>query len=516
MHVDEKEFFREVTLRICGYLEIEEGLRACLEYLARYMPADCIYLQRNEHELSAMRVVARARRDKGERISILAPYTQDARQDMAESMKLFFDGKLPDLFVINKPGEDPVTRCMLEALGEPPSSVMSLPLVIGGQMVGSLALIAEGDDRFTEEHAKLYATLKEPFFAAMSNTLQHQEIVRFKEMLADDNRYLRRELKRIAGDRIVGEDFGLKNVMEMVRQVSTLNSPVLLLGETGVGKDVIANAIHYSSPRGDGPFIKVNCGAIPETLMDSELFGHEKGAFTGALSKKRGRFERANGGTIFLDEIAELPPPAQVRLLRVLQSREIERVGGSETIKVDIRVIAATHRNLENMIRSERFREDLWFRLNVFPIIIPPLRQRKEDIPALVHHFIERKSVELKLPGVPAPAPGIIEYLTAYNWPGNIRELENVIERALILNRTGPLDFKGLLAGQPDQGPTASAAESEVFPKLDEIMSLHINRALQITSGRIHGPGGAAELLGINPSTLRSRMKKLGISRIAG
>ena len=236
-----------------------------------------------------------------------------------------------------------------------------------------------------------------------------------------------------------------------------------------------------------------------------------RGAFTGALSQKRGRFERAHGGTIFLDEIAELPPPAQVRLLRVLQAKEIERVGGSETIDVDIRVIAATHRNLEEMIRSERFREDLWFRLNVFPIIIPPLRQRREDIPALVHHFVEKKSRELKLPGIPKPATGVIDDLTRYNWPGNVRELENVVERALIMDRTGPLDFKDLLTKRSDHGGSAAPAQREHFHKLDEMMSLHIRRALNLTEGKIHGPDGAAELLGINPSTLRSRMKKLGI-----
>ncbi len=512
MQVDEKEFFREITLRICGHLEIEAGLGACLEYLARHMPADSIYLQRNEPELGAMRLVARARPGQGQTMNMLVPYTPEARQAMGELAELFRAGRLPDILVTNKPREEPVARCMLEALGEPPSSVMSLPLLIGGQIVGSLALLAQGEDRFTQEHIRLYTTLREPFFVAMSNILKHQEIVRLKEMLADDNRYLHQELKRLAGDRIIGEDFGLKNVMEMVRSVSELDSPVLLLGETGVGKDVIANAIHYASPRRDEPFIKVNCGAIPETLMDSELFGHEKGAFTGALSQKRGRFERAHGGTIFLDEIAELPQPAQVRLLRVLQSKEIERVGGSKTIAVDHRIVAATHQNLEEMTQSDRFREDLWFRLNVFPIIIPPLRQRKEDIPALVNHLIERKSMDMKLPNMPRLARGAMEQLMAYDWPGNVRELENIVERTLILDRTGPLDFKNVLVQQsPAHDKTPAPSKSEDFLKLDHAMSLHIRRALKMTNGRIHGPDGAAELLGINPSTLRSRIKKLGI-----
>ncbi len=230
--------------------------------------------------------------------------------------------------------------------------------------------------------------------------LRHQEVSRLKDMLADDNRYLFEELRSASGDEIIGSDFGLKAVMEMVQQVAPLDSPVLLLGETGTGKEVIANAIHYSSPRKDGPFIKVNCGAIPETLLDSELFGHEKGAFTGAVSQKRGPIRTGQQGHDLpgRDRRTSLAQ-AQVRLLHVLQTKEIERVGGTSSIPVDIRIISATHRNLEEMIASGRFREDLWFRLNVFPIMIPPLRQRREDIPALVHHFIERKSKELKLTG---------------------------------------------------------------------------------------------------------------------
>ena len=270
-------------------------------------------------------------------------------------------------------------------------------------------------------------------------------------MLTDDNRYLHRELLRISGDEIIGEDFGLKNVMEMVRKVAPLESPVLLLGETGVGKGLIASAVHYLSRRSKGPFIVVNSGAIPETLIDSELFGHEKGVFTGAIEQKRGRFERADHGTIFLDEIGELPPQAQVRMLRVLQEKVIERVGGSRPISVDIRIIAATHRNLEEMIRSNRFRQDLLFRINVFPITVPPLRDRKEDIPSLVHYFIRKKTRELKLNSV-GPAPGAMDRLLAYSSPGNLRELENVIEREMILSREGFLKFDLLSVGRRGRG----------------------------------------------------------------
>jgi len=249
------------------------------------------------------------------------PLPEQAMAAMEQVRGAFRAGGLPPVFVINDPDAEPVTAAMLEILGEPTSSAMSLPLVVEGLPLGALAVLAKGKDRYTDEHASLYALLKEPFFIAVANTVEHQKVVKLKELLADDNRYLNRELCQLSGMEIVGADFGLRPVIEMVRQVAPSDSPVLLLGETGVGKDVIANAIHYSSPRRDGPFIRVNSGAIPDSLIDSELFGHEQGAFTGALQQKRGRFERAQGGTIFLDEIGELPLQAQVRLLRVLQER---------------------------------------------------------------------------------------------------------------------------------------------------------------------------------------------------
>jgi transcriptional regulator with GAF, ATPase, and Fis domain len=298
--------------------------------------------------------------------------------------------------------------------------------------------------------------------------------------------------------------------MHKVQQVAALNSPVLLLGETGVGKDVIANTIHYSSSRSSGPFVSVNCGAIPDSLIDSELFGHEKGAFTGALAQKRGRFERADKGTIFLDEIGELPPQAQVRLLKVLQSKEIERVGGVKIIPLDIRIIAATNRNLEEMIKLHQFREDLWFRLNVFPIWIPPLRERKVDIPSMVQHFVSLKAKELNLATIPTLSPGAIDPLMEYHWPGNVRELENVIERTMILSPTGPLNFEHLNLGQPQKAMELQE-QIEETDNLDDIVSRHIRRVLSRTKGKVNGPDGAAALLGINPSTLRNRMKKLGI-----
>jgi transcriptional regulator with GAF, ATPase, and Fis domain len=345
----------------------------------------------------------------------------------------------------------------------------------------------------------------------MANALRHQEVLRLKEMLAEDNQDLRRQLLNSSGTDVIGADFGLHDVMEMVRQVAPLGTPVLLLGESGVGKEVLANVIHQFSPRKDGPLVKVNSGAIPDTLLDSELFGHEKGAFTGALTQKRGRFERADNGTIFLDEIGELPPQAQVRLLRVLQNREIERVGGTKPIPVDTRVIAATHRDLKEMVTSGEFREDLWFRLNVFPITIPPLRDRSEDIPALVDYFLDKKAQELRITRKITLAPGAMDRLQAYQWPGNVRELQNLIERALIRDTDGCLRFDDLIQPQPSPDDRFQIyAEQQVLP-LDEVNARYIRQVLERTHGKINGSGGAAELLDIHPNTLRKRLAKLGI-----
>ena len=280
------------------------------------------------------------------------------------------------------------------------------------------------------------------------------------------------------------------------------------MGRPGPGKEIVSQTIHSLSGRSEGHFIKVNCGAIPETLIDSELFGHEKGAFTGAILQKRGRFERAHGGTIFLDEISELPPQAQVRLLRVLQEKEFERVGGTTPVKVDLRIISATNRNLDKLVSEGSFREDLYFRLNVFPIVIPPLRDRKNDIPALVQHFIHKKFREMVLPKVPVLGNKAIDTLMDYDWPGNVRELENAVERAIILSNGKPLDFSSIIIPHDrESGPP----NEDNISRLVDVEAGHIRRALEAAQGKVEGKGGAAELLGMNPGTLRHRMRKLGI-----
>lgn len=507
--LDENQFFREATLRLCSSLEIDTALPRCYEYLRGFIPVTQMSLAIIDFDQNVLRFLALVGAELPEGFRPVQALPERGRLERAAFWK---NGERVQ--VLNRPDPNFAPREMLERLGLKQNvSMIVMVLELEGNQIGSLGLVADGLNQYTETHVRLLRLIHQPMAIAMANALKHQEVLRLKQMLADDNRYLLEELRSVSGNEIVGAEFGLNTVMKMVEQVAPIDSPVLLLGETGTGKEVIANAIHSLSPRKDGPFIKVNCGAIPETLLDSELFGHEKGAFTGAVGQKRGRFERADRGTIFLDEIGELPPQAQVRLLHVLQRKEIERVGGSGPIPVDIRVISATHRNLGEMTARGDFREDLWFRLNVFPIVIPPLRQRKGDIPALVHHFLHRKSIELKLTERPVLAAGAIDRLLAYDWPGNVRELENTIERALIQHRTGALNFGSLLPANFSEhgGDARGAGEEESIVSLMEMNARYIRQALEKAGGKINGPGGAAQILNIHPNTLRKRMNKLGI-----
>jgi len=503
MDSETADFFYQATVRICSSLEIEKGLYGFYRFLDRFMPVEAIYLCLFEPDVGALKTLAEARESGGRRIDILIPLSPGSRTILKRE-------DLEKVRVDNSPDGDPILNDWSAFFGLPESSFLRLRLVLEGKRIGSLVMHTPGKDKYSQENARWLSLLNEPLAIAISNALRHSEALKLKDMLADENRSLRRELQGFSGGDIVGKEFGLKSTMDMVRQVAPLESPVLLLGESGTGKELIAQAVHRLSPRRDGPFVVVNCGAIPETLIDSELFGHEKGAFTGAVAQKRGHFERASRGTIFLDEIGELPLQAQVRLLRVLQDMKIERVGGTQSIPVDIRVIAATHRELEKMTRENRFREDLWFRLNVFPIPIPPLRERRGDIPALVHYFVEKKSREVKLPSSPKLAPGAIDQLMSYHWPGNVRELANVIERALILNRKGYLTFDDVVNVSSLETMNSDGRNRD-FSDLNAVMIRHIREALVAAKGKVHGPGGAAELLGINPSTLRNRMNKLNI-----
>ena len=337
---------------------------------------------------------------------------------------------------------------------------------------------------------------------------QLKEIYELKHRLENENLFLREELRLEKGfDKIVGDSKAIKSVMFAAKQVASTDATVLILGETGTGKGVIAHAIHQMSARKDRPLITVNCSALPQNLIESEIFGREKGAFTGANARQAGRFEVADGGTIFLDEIGEMPLELQSKLLRVLQEGEFERLGSAKTVKVNVRVIAATSRDLKHEVGDRRFREDLFYRLNVFPIPIPPLRERTDDIPLLAQYFTEKYARKMDKPIESIPK-AIIKTFLEYNWPGNVRELEHVIERAVILTSGRSLQGAGPLKPFHPSTPKDKSLKDLATAERD-----HILRVLQETGWRIEGPAGAAVILNLHPSTLRSRIKKLGIYR---
>ncbi len=342
---------------------------------------------------------------------------------------------------------------------------------------------------------------------ALDNARAYEEIQRLNIKLSEENLYYKEErLQNLHFEDIVGESAAIKKVLSQVDQVCGTDATVMIRGDTGVGKELVARAVHSHSLRKDKPFIRIHCSALPETLIASELFGHEKGAFTGASHRRIGRFELADGGTLFLDEIGDISQDIQVRLLRVLQTKEFERVGGSETLKSDFRLVVATNRDLEEAVKTEKFRADLYYRLAVFPIYVPPLRDRKEDIPLLAHYFLNIYSNKMgkKFSRIPTSQ---MEKMLNYYWPGNVRELENVIERGAILSH-GPL-FRVPPLGEEHHEIPASKGQAT----LKENERRHILWALEKTGWKVRGKGGAAELLGIPPSTLAFRMKKVGIRR---
>lgn len=391
--------------------------------------------------------------------------------------------------------------------------VWAAPLTANAGHAGVALFVAHTDvsrDTFTPLFQMAWPSL----VVAFKNDLNFHDVSRLREALKADRDALLSKLGRQdICEVVVGEDTGLSQVMAAVHQVARTDAPVLILGETGSGKEVIARAIHERSPRSRGPVVRVNCGAIPTDLVDSELFGHERGSFTGAVNSRKGWFERADGGTLFLDEVGELPPAAQVRLLRVLQDGTLERIGGHQTVHVDVRIVAATHRDLDAMVQAGTFREDLWYRMSVFPIHLPALRDRLQDLPALVYYFAERAGKRLGNPHL-VPTASDLDKLRNYAWPGNVRELSAVIERAAIIGGGRALDISGALGSAGTRSasrPPPVPAANEPIGTLDDAMRRHIRRALEACQGRIEGPQGAAKLLGINPHTLRARMRKLGV-----
>jgi transcriptional regulator with GAF, ATPase, and Fis domain len=400
-------------------------------------------------------------------------------------------------------------------------AIMTLPLAIGGRVE---CVISTGDFTQARDWTPIDVNRLRIIGEILSGAFDRKrrdaelmarlaEIQALRDRLQAENVSLREEVQAQHDfDEIVGQSLAIRQVLALVAQVAPTDAAVLLLGETGTGKELLARALHQRSPRSGRVFVRVNCAAIPATLIESELFGHEKGAFTGAVASRAGRFEAAHGGTLFLDEIGELGVDLQAKLLRVLQDGTFERVGSTRTTRADVRIIAATNRDLERAMAEGRFREDLFYRLSVFPIRVPPLRERPEDIPLLVWWMINRRQGELdrRIDDVPRR---VMRALESYSWPGNVRELENVIERALILSQGPTLqvgEFAGpLRAARPAEAPPSSSA----YRTLDEVDRDHIRAVLERCGWRVNGPGNAAEVIGLHPNTLRFRMKKLGIAR---
>jgi len=384
-------------------------------------------------------------------------------------------------------------------------SLLCLPLVTDDRALGTLNLASRSESAFTQEDVDFLARAAAQIAIAVENALAYRQIEEQKEKLAEEKQYLEREIQTEHNfEEIVGESEKWKRAVEQARTVAPTDTTALLLGETGTGKELLARLIHQLSARRERTFVKLNCAAIPTGLLESELFGHEKGAFTGAISRRIGRFELADGGTLFLDEIGDIPLELQPKLLRVLQEREFERLGSPRTLRVDVRLIAATNRDLEAMVEAGEFRRDLYYRLHIFPIALPPLRERREDIPVLARYFAEKHSARMNRPIEEVPAE-TMEALTRYNWPGNARELENFIERAVILSPGRALRLPlAELRGPARGGEPATLADAERG---------HILRVLEAANWRISGPAGAAARLGVKRTTLQSKMQRLGISR---
>ncbi len=396
-------------------------------------------------------------------------------------------------------------------------SLCALALVTGGLSRGALFFMSSAAGAYRNASQSLLEQVAEAVAVALDDCLAHEEVRRLRDQLAAENVYLQEEIQSEHNfEEIVGNCPALLATLKQAEQVARTDSTVLILGETGTGKEVIARAIHNRSARKDRALVKVNCGAISAGLVESELFGHVKGAFTGALANRDGRFKLADGGTLFLDEVSELPSDTQVKLLRVLQEQEFEPIGSSATVKVDVRIIAATNRDLEERVREGKFRPDLFYRLNVFPITVPPLRKRGADISLLAIFFMEKFARKLGKK-VNRISEETMRRLTGYAWPGNIRELQNVIERAVILS-PGPtlaLDREQLLvplAAAPSSEPTSSASSAE-SASLSDVERRHIQSILEQTGWVIEGDRGAARILSLHPNTLRFRMQKLGIVR---
>jgi len=509
--------FGAVLLRVwreaSGHREIEVALGAVASLLAERLPLAQVIVRRLDSARGAIETIGSWTSDDNASVGALRSELSPA--ELTELNRWLDARQIEAGGASDRKG--PLRSLLPAGLT---GDVLVGPLATAGHAPGVLIVATSPGEHFAASHQRAFRLLLDPFSAWLENDHWRRELSALREAAEADKRSLLARLGRTTmNEPIIGAARGLKSVIQGVDQVSRTHVPVLILGETGSGKEVIARAIHERSPRAGGPFLRVNCGAISPELVDSELFGHERGSFTGAQAQRKGWFERADGGTLFLDECGELSLPAQVRLLRILQDGMFERVGGERPVHVDVRIVAATHRNLEEMVREGRFRQDLWYRIAVFPLRLPPLRDRLEDIAEMAQHFASKSVQRLGMPKVELTEEDI-RLLNSYDWPGNVRELAAVIERAVILSSGGHLDLAKALGPLPAATARSSEPAVEVaspkpnagpFTSLDEAMVRHIEDALARTLGRIEGPFGAASLLDINPHTLRGRMRSLGI-----
>ncbi|HHS13413.1 MAG TPA: sigma-54-dependent Fis family transcriptional regulator [bacterium] len=510
------EAFKEILLNVwkeaCRHIEITESLPLIARLLKTRMPLEQMLIRRIDPDRLTVDTLAAG--FKGADPEPLASVHRD-REQIEKLACWHGKGRIVRSRVDHE--RKIVFLCLAAEEGR---DVMALPLPADRSGLPLLLIIAGPGCLFEPVYDEMVYALQEPLAAAMENDSRLKEVMHLREAAEADRKTLLAKLSRKEmGDVIIGAEGGLKTVLERAVLVADSDVPVLIFGETGTGKEVVARTIHNHSSRAHGPFIRVNCGAIPSELIDSQLFGHEKGAFTGAVETRKGWFERADGGSLFLDEIAEMPLEAQIRLLRILQDGWMERVGGKQALRVDVRIILATHRDLASMVSKGTFRDDLWYRISTFPIFIPPLRDRLEDLPPLAEHFAKRSAIRFSLPFI-QPLPEDIRLLGAYSWPGNIRELGTVIDRAALLGNGRCLEIQKALglsdypsAGSPTVPAGHRGLKEEGILSLDRVMKNHIEAVLKQTHGRVEGKGGAADLLKINPNTLRARMRKLGVRR---
>ncbi len=538
----EHEIYTKISSIIFNSLDIEVVLDNLSSYLTTFLPHTGITLSVYDHEKKEITVLAETQQGITERLHAVIKLSTDLTQEIFKNQLLPGPHNLMPIVYHNTHVSETL-KTFFSYVWDRPISVILVPLFNDTKLYHALTIYSFEQYPYAEKDVRLCSFIRFPLTMAFSNILQYERALQEKNMdPMHVYEMLEGELKEMLNPALDG----IQNQLHLISHMAQAESTVLLLGETGVGKEIFARAIHQLSKQRDKPFVKVNCGAIPENLIDSTLFGHVKGSFTGATSDQKGYFEQAQNGILFLDEVGELSLAAQTRLLRVLQFKEIQRVGSGQVIKLKVRVIAATHRDLHAMVQEGRFREDLWYRLNVLPLLIPPLRERRQDIPMLAQIILKKKCREMGISRIPQLDTRSLQESRHYPWYGNIRELENMLERALILDpnarvlslrsfletRTTPLPAERHTLAPVDyltpvtgistdikkveplfSAYAATGNTSAPFLSLDGMITKHILDALAYSHGKIQGKGGAAELLGVNESTLRSKMKKLGIDR---